>query len=68
MSDAAPMPWRVRAAISRSGDVASAHRAEARVKTPMPITKTRRRPNRSPRATAMRMNVANDSEYALMNH
>ena len=58
MSAAPPTPWMARAAMSSPGPVDSAAKAEAAVKTMMPATKTVRRPNRSPRATAMRMKPA----------
>ena len=47
---AAPTPWTARAAISESMPGAMAAAADAPVKTVMPTRKSRRRPNRSPRA------------------
>ena len=68
MIAAPPMPCTARAAISISGVVATAHAADAAANSAMPAVKTRLRPKRSPRATAIRMKLAKDSEYALMNH
>ena len=45
--NAPPMPCSARARLRTSGVPASAHSAEATVKITIPITKTRRRPNRS---------------------
>ena len=54
--------------MSWPGSVASAANAELSVKTTMPMTKTVRRPKRSPSATAMRIVLAKASVYAFMNH
>ena len=65
---AAPMPWSARAAISAPVDGARAAAAEAAVKIPSPITKTRRRPKRSPSAAPVSRKTANASVYALTVH
>ena len=65
---AAPTPWRPRAAMSVAVVGASAAAAEAAVKTPMPITNIRRRPNRSPSAAPVRSRTAKDSVYAFTVH
>jgi hypothetical protein len=59
MMAAAPNPCAARAAISWLGSVARAASAELNVKTTMPMTNRVRRPNRSPRATAIRIVLAN---------
>ncbi len=61
MIAAPPRPWIARATMSCVGSVLSAAPIDASVKTPMPMRKTVRRPKRSPSATAMRMNAANES-------
>ncbi len=55
ISSAPKPPCRTRVAISRSGEGASAQAAEASVKPTMPMTKTRRRPKRSPSRPPMIM-------------
>ena len=61
MTPAPPNPWRARAAMSCVGSVLSAASTEPMPKTAMPMTKTVRRPNRSPSAEAMRIVLANAS-------
>ena len=68
MMPAPPTPWIARATMSCVGSVLSAAPTEASVNTAMPTRKTVRRPKRSPSATAIRMNEANASVYALTNH
>jgi hypothetical protein len=58
---AAPAPWATRAAMRASTDGASAAATEAAVNRPTPSTKTRRRPNRSPRAAPASTSTANVS-------
>ena len=59
----AASPCTVRQAISTSSDGARAHAAEARVNTAMPITKTRRRPRRSPSTPASGIAAASAKRY-----
>ena len=68
MIAAAPNPCSARAVMSWPGSVARAANAELSVKTTMPMRNSVRRPNRSPRATAMRIVLANARVYAFMNH
>ena len=42
--NAAPAPWRTRAPMSISDELARPHRSDAKVKTTIPVTKIRRRP------------------------
>jgi hypothetical protein len=65
---APPAPCRARAMISRSMFGASAAAADAAVNKAMPITKIRRRPNRSPMAAAESRSTAKVSVYALTVH
>jgi hypothetical protein len=58
---APPMPWNARAAISSSIDGASAAAADPTVNRPMPATKMRRRPKRSPSAAPVSSSTANVS-------
>ena len=59
---APPMPWRPRQRFRTVGSLLIPHRNEAKVKTPKPIVKTRRRPSRSPRLPAVSRNEASISE------
>ncbi len=65
---APPRPWAARATMSASTEGASAAATEAAVKMPSPITKSRRRPKRSPRAAPVRRKTANVSVNALTVH
>jgi hypothetical protein len=68
MTMAPPAPWTARAATSTPMDGASAATADAAVKMAMPIMKTRRRPNLSPMAAALRRRTAKVKVYALTVH
>src|SRR5947209_10129297 len=57
-----------RAATRRPAFGASAHAADAAVKTASPVTNTRRRPKRSPSAAAVMIPAANASVNALIVH
>ena len=65
---APPRPWAARATSSAKIDGASAAAADATVKIAMPITSSRRRPNRSPNAAPVNSSTANVSVYALTVH
>src|SRR6476619_3837538 len=65
---APPTPWIARARMRLSVDVDSAARAEPPIKIPIPIRKTRLRPNRSPRAAPVISRTANVRVYALTIH
>src|SRR6266540_2370764 len=54
--------------MSTSTDGASAHAAEATVNSPSPAAKTRRRPDRSPRAAPVISSTAKQRTYALTVH
>lgn len=55
VSSAPPTPWSARAAISTPASGARPHSSEAAANHTTPITKTRRRPKRSPRAPPSRI-------------
>ncbi len=55
---APPIPWRPRARLRKSGDVAAPQRAEASVKSATPERKTRFRPSMSPRVPATSTTLA----------
>ena len=61
VSSAPPTPWSTRATMSWTGDWASPHAAEATVNQTTPMTKTRRRPKRSPSDPPSRMSEASAS-------
>ena len=65
---APPSPCTARAAMSASTEGASAAATDAAVKMPSPITKSRRRPKRSPSAAPVRRKTANVSVYAFTVH
>src|SRR4051812_6633053 len=62
------MPMTVRPAMTQPTLGASAHATEPRQKIAMPATMTHLRPNRSARAPAVSIRLANTSEYALTTH
>ena len=68
MTIAPPRPWTARAATRASMVGASAAAADAAVKSAIPSTNIRLRPNRSPSAAPVRRNTANVSVYALTVH
>ena len=61
VSSAPPTPCSTRAAISTSGFGASPHSSEASANQIVPITKIRRRPNRSPSEPPSRIRLASES-------
>ena len=61
VSSAAPIPWTSRATMSTSGVGASPQSSEAIANQTTPMTNTRRRPNRSPRAPPSRIREASVS-------
>ena len=61
VSRAPPTPWSTRAAISTSALGARPHSSEAAANQIVPITKTRRRPNRSPSEPPSRIRLASES-------
>jgi hypothetical protein len=65
---APPTPWRPRARLRKSGEVAEPQSAEARVKRTTPPMKIRLRPSRSPSVPAFSMQVARRRAYASITH
>ena len=61
MSIAAPMPCTARAAINWATVGEIPHHTDPSAKMPAPITKTRRRPNRSPAAPPINIREATQS-------
>ncbi len=61
VSSAPPMPCSTRAMISVSGLGARPHSSDATANHVVPITKTRRRPNRSPSDPPSRIRLASES-------
>ena len=68
VSSAAPTPCRTRAATSTSMLGAAPHSSEAAANHTVPITKTRRRPYRSPSAPPRRISEASASRYPVSTH